>query len=139
MNLIRTLFMGRWRPGQVPDSARRALDGEGVLFLEEDLPGSVRFLSYGRVGRSGPAAQAVTGAVVVSRERFLVWAGRHEYIDVALGHPIRDTVTVTVDQPGQVCFSYPAEHFSRGRTGTIEVRLRTDQAAKIDLLLNPTA
>lgn len=110
-----------------------------MLFLEEDLHGSVSYLSYGRVGRPGPDTKAATGAIAITRQRFVVWAGRHEYIDVAMGHPIRDTVTVTVDQPGQVCFSYPAEHFSRGRTGTIEVRLRTSQAPHIDLLLNPTA
>lgn len=137
MNLIRTLLMGRWRPGQVPDGARRALDEEGVLFLAEDLPGSVRFLSYGRVGRPGPNQREIMGAIVVSRQRFIVWAGRHEYIDVATGHPIRDTVTVTVDEPGQVCFSYPAEQFSPGHIGTIEVRLRTEQAAEVDRLLNP--
>jgi hypothetical protein len=139
MNLLRTLFMGSWRPGSVPAYARRALTEEGVLCLAEDLPGSISYLSYGRVGRPGPATEAVMGAIVVSELRFVVWAGRHEYIDVAKGHPVRDTVTVNVDQPGQVCISYPAEHFSRGRTGTIEVRLRTEQAEKIDLLLNPTA
>jgi hypothetical protein len=139
MNLIRTLFMGAWRPGTVPGSTRRALDEEGVVFLEEGLRGTVAWLSYGRTGRPGPETDAIDGAIAVTQHRFVVWAGRHEYIDVALNHPIRDTVTVSVDEPGQVCFRYPAEKFSRGRTGTIEVRLRTDNAAQIDVLLNPTA
>jgi hypothetical protein len=139
MNPLRSLFMGAWRPGQVPSGLRGALDAEGVLFLEEDLPGTASFLSYGRVGRPGPASRAVMGSIVVTRQRFVVWAGRHEFIDVAIDHPIRDTVTVSVDEPGQVCFRYPAERFSPGRMGTIEVRLRTGQAAEIDHLLNPAA
>jgi hypothetical protein len=137
MSLIRTLLKGSWQPGQVPAAPLRSLTEEGILLLDDQLHGSVSYLSYSRVGRPGPDTRAVMGAIVVTRQRFVVWAGRQEYVDVATGHPIRDTVTVTVDQPGLVCFSYPAEHFSRGRTGTIEVRLRTDQAAKIDLLLNP--
>jgi hypothetical protein len=139
MNLLRSLFMGSWQPGQVPSTLRAAIDAEGVLFCEEDLEGSASFLSYGRVGRPGPATQAVMCSIVVTRKRFIVWAGRHECIDVATDHPIRDTVTVSVDEPGQVCFRYPAEHFSPGRTGTIEVRVRTGQAAEIDRLLNPAA
>jgi hypothetical protein len=139
MNLLRSLFMGSWQPGQVPSTLRPAIEAEGVLFLEENLEGSASFLSYGRVGRPGPATRAIMCSIVVTRKRFVVWAGRHECIDVAIDHPIRDTVTVSVDEPGQVCFSYPAEHFSPGRTGTIEVRVRTAQVAKIDLLLNPAA
>jgi hypothetical protein len=136
MSLLGTFLRGGWKPGLVPKGARQSLEEEGVLFLEEELPGTISYLSYSRVAREGPATYPAVGAIAVSRQRFVVWAGRYEYIDIATGHPIRDTVTVTVDEPGQVCFSYPADDYSPGRTGTVEVRLRTAQAAKIDLLLN---
>jgi hypothetical protein len=139
MSLIRTLLKGSWQPGQVPAAPLRSLTEEGVLLLDDQLHGSVSYLSYSRVGRPGPETRAVMGAIVVTRQRFVVWAGRQEYVDVATGHPIRDTVTVPVDQLGQLCVSYPADQFSLGRTGTIEVRLRTEKAAQFDVLLNPSS
>ena len=39
------------------------------------------------------------GAIAVTSQRLVVWAGRFEHIDVPHGHPLRAGVEVAVPQP----------------------------------------
>jgi hypothetical protein len=134
VNPFRQLFAGT---GQLPAGLRSELMAEGVLFLAEGLPGSITYRNYRRPRyRVGVGKRAVTGTIAVTPRRFVVWTVPGEMIDIAAGHPLRAALTVAVNRPGQVCFSYRAEQFRQDRSGTVEVRLRTGQAAQVDALLN---
>src|SRR5215212_1970926 len=43
VNPLRRVFLGS---GRLPDDLRRSLDAEGVLLLEEGLPGTVTYINY---------------------------------------------------------------------------------------------
>jgi hypothetical protein len=136
VNLFRALYVGA---GQLPPGLRAELTAEGLLFLAEGLPGSITFRNYRRPRyRVGLGKRPVTGTIAVTPQRFVVWTVPGEMINLAFSHPLRAALTVAVDQPGQLCFSYRAEQFRADRSGTVEVRLRTDQADQAAALLNRT-
>ena len=114
------------------------MTAEGPLFLEEGLPGSITYRNYRAPGqRSSLRKDATSGAIAVTPQRLVVWAGRGKNIDIPLDHPLRTAVQVTVDRPDRICFVYDASRFSTERSGTVEVRLRTTQAAQVANLLEP--
>jgi hypothetical protein len=59
----------------------------------------------------------------------VVWTGRSKHIDVPLNHPLRAAIEVSYDPPDRVRFAYDAAAFGPSRSGQVEVRLRTPQAA----------
>ena len=124
--------------GRLADDLRAALTAETPLFLEEELPGSITYRDYRAPGqRIGLRKEATAGAIAVTATRLVVWAGRGKNIDIPLDRPSRPYVKVTLDKPDRICFAYDAGRFRPERSGTVEVRLRTVQAAHIADLLKP--
>ncbi len=124
--------------GRVPDDVRAAATAEGLVFLAEGLPGSITYRDYRAPGqRTSLRKEATTGAILVTSQRLVVWAGRGKNIDVSFDHPLRAAIDVSVDRPDRICFAYDAGTFSAERSGKIEVRLRTAQAPQIAEILKP--
>ncbi len=133
MNPLRRRLVGA---GRLSDDLRAALTSEGLLFLEEGLAGSITYRNYRAPGsRSSHRKEATSGAIAVTTQRLVIWAGGGKNIDIPLNHPLRAALKVSIEQPGRICFSYDAGRFRPDRSGTIEVRLRTPQPARVvDLL-----
>ena len=129
------MFLGS---GRLPDDLRASLLAEGIVFLEEGLPGSVTYISYRAPGRHSTWRKvAFTGAVAITGQRFAVFASRGgKPIDVPLADPLRDAVKVSADGPDKVLFSVDPSAFDPQKSGTVEVRLRTERAAEVVGLLN---
>ena len=135
MNPLRKMMLGS---GRISDDLRAALAAEGPLFMEEELTGSITYRNYRAPGQySGLRKQATSGAIAVTPQRLVVWAGRGKNIDVPIDHPLRAAINVTLDKPDRICFAYDAGRFSADRSGTVEVRLRTVQAPQVADLLRP--
>jgi hypothetical protein len=137
MNPLRRKFVGA---GRLSDDLRAALTAEGLLFLEEGLAGSITYRSYRAPGRrSNLRKEATSGTIAVTTQRLVIWAGGGKNIDIPLNHPFRAALKVNIEQPGGICFSYDAGRFRRDRSGTVEVRLRTAQAARVADLLRASS
>jgi len=135
MNLFRRVFLGS---GRLPEDLRTSLDAEGVLLLEEGLPGTITYINY-RAPRqySSWRKVAFTGAIAITGRRFVVAASRGgRPIDVPLAHERRDAVTVSADGPDKVKFSVDPSAFDPRKSGTVEVRLRTPRAPQVVALLS---
>ena len=133
MNPLRKMMLGS---GRISDDLRAALAAEGPLFMAEELTGSITYRNYRAPGQySGLRKQATSGAIAVTPQRLVVWAGRGKNIDVPLDDPLRAAINVTLDKPDRICFAYDAGRFSSDRSGTVEVRLRTVQAPQVADLL----
>jgi hypothetical protein len=129
VNPLRRLLTGA---GLFPAELRAGLDAEGVMALDEGLPGSITYRDYRAPGRrSSYRKEAVTGAIAVTGQRLVVWAGRGKQIDVPLIHPSRALIDVGLDGPDRISFGYDAGRFSDSRCGTVEIRLRTPKAGHI--------
>jgi hypothetical protein len=128
--------------GQPPPDLRAAVVAEHPVLLAEGLTGSTtlrRFRNGRSVGSQSGSGwyekRAISGAIAISPVRLVVWAGRFKHIDVPLDHPMLATIEIRSDRPGQVTFGYDAGATNPSRSGQVEVRLRTEQAARvIDLL-----
>lgn len=133
MNPIRRLLMGS---GEFPAELRASLDAEGIMALDQGLPGSITYRHYRAPGRySSYQKQAVTGAIAVTGQRLVVWAARSKQIDVPLIHPSRALIDVHAVTADRIGFSYDAAKFSDTRSGSVEIRLRTPNVTHICELL----
>jgi hypothetical protein len=134
VNPLRRLLLGS---GRLPAQLGATLALEGLLVLDEGLPGSITFRHYRSRGRRWPwRSEPISGSVAVTARRLVVWAGRSKHIDVPLLHPALAAIEVAVDRPGRVCFAYDAGAFDGSRSGRVELRLRTSQASRVAELLN---
>jgi hypothetical protein len=128
--------------GRLPEHLRASLTGadEDMLVLLEELPATVtyrRFRAYGAY--YWWKEEWVKGAVAITDQRLVVWAGGVLHIRTPHADPLRGTIVVTAEFPDRVCFSYHAGVTNPSITGHAEVRLRTSQAAHITGLLNRLA
>jgi hypothetical protein len=133
VNSLRRVLPGS---GRLAEELRAALTAEGLVLLEENLTGSITYRNYRAPGqRSSLKKEAISGAIAVTASRLVVWTGRSKHIDVPLNHPLRAAIEVSYDPPDRVRFAYDAAAFGPSRSGQVEVRLRTPQAAHIADLL----
>jgi hypothetical protein len=122
--------------GRLPEQLRAELAAGDIVLLEEGLTGSVTYRGYRAPGeRSSWRKEAAAGAIALTGDRLVVWAGRFRHIDVPLAHPVRATIEVRADRPDRVCFAYDAGATNPDRSGRVEVRLRTPRAEHIVRLL----
>ena len=130
MDPIRRVLLG---PGRLPEGLRSALAGEGLLFLEEGLAGSVTYRNFRAPGEHAKwRKEVVAGAIALTgRRRLVVWAGRFKHIDVPLDHPLWATIEVSSPRPDRLRFAYDADVTGAPRSGRVEVSLRTPQAAQV--------
>ncbi|MCR6486759.1 hypothetical protein M8542_28420 [Amycolatopsis sp. OK19-0408] len=139
MSFLRRVFLGT---GRLPDDARARLTAEGLVHLAEELPGSVRYRGYRAPGtrRSG-AVDATTGALVITRQRLVVWLSAGEqkgkHIDVPLRGGRPEGIAVRAEG-GRIILGYDPARFHPDRSGHVEVHLRTPDAARIAALLGGT-
>ena len=136
VNTLRRLLIGS---GTMPDVLAAALVADGLVLLEQGLPGSVTYRHY-RAPRqySSYRKVAISGAVGISAHRLIVWDGKLRQIDVPISLIADSGVTIAETHPGRVSFQYDAGRFSPERSGSVEVRLRTAQAGRIVALLTDT-
>ncbi|WP_354702012.1 hypothetical protein DSM112329_02358 [Paraconexibacter sp. AEG42_29] len=129
MAFLRRLLTGS---GRLPDDLRTALEAEGIVLLLEELPGSTTYRNYRAPGkRSNWKKQGTSGAIAVTGRRVVAWTsfnGRE--VDVPRDGPLPDGLEV-VREDDAVCFTYDAAAFHADRSGTVEVRLRTDEAGQV--------
>jgi hypothetical protein len=136
VNPLRRLLIGS---GRLPVQVRALLATEGVVLLDEGLSGSITYRHYHAPGTSFSFRKvAVSGAIVVTNDRLVVWAAKSRAIDVPLRDPIRAALTIipTGNPPDGLTFRYDAAAFSPDRKGTVEVHLRTSAAIAVLQLLD---
>ncbi len=130
MNFVQRLLLG---PGLLPDELRAELAAEQPVVIVEGLTGIVTLRHYRAPGRRyGIAKSAVSGAVAVTRQRLVVWAGRQKQVDVPLDHPLRGAVQLGVEGPDRLLVTIAdLSRFNPATSGTMEIRLTTPDAARI--------
>jgi hypothetical protein len=137
MGLLRRAFLGS---GQLPGELRSAVVAEEPLVLEEGLAGSVTYRNFRAPGQyANWRKEAVSGAIAVTGQRLVVWAGRFKHIDVPHDHPLRAGIQVAAERADRICFAYDAGAGNPSRSGRVEVRLRTTQATHVAELLGQMA
>jgi hypothetical protein len=134
VNPVRRLLLGA---GEFPPDLRQSLEAEGIMALDQGLPGSITYRHYRAPRRySSYRKEGMTGAIAVTGQRLVVWGRRTRQIDVPLIHPSRALIEVRTEPPDHLYFSYDAAKLSSDRSGSVEIHLRTPAAAHIMELLS---
>lgn len=116
----------------LPEKLRVTLHAEGVLLMEEGLPGSITYRRY----RDGEKSyrwrrEQFVAAVVVTGKRLVVWAAGMRQVDMPFDSPLRAALAVSVKGADQLLIAYDAAAFSASRSGRVELRVRTGRAADL--------
>jgi hypothetical protein len=132
MDLLGPLLLGS---GHLREDVRAQLSREGILLLEDELPGSVALHHRANGRPAGVAFRATQGAIAVTRHRLLVWSEERAQIDLALRDGRLRSIEVAVDREERVLFAFDVERLHAGRSGRMEIRLRTAKAEQIVALV----
>jgi hypothetical protein len=120
--------------GKLPDDVRIAITGEGVVFLEEGLRGSITYKHYRAPGRRyGSRIEALIVGLGVSDQRVVVFArsGRTRLVDVPYADPRSAALTVSADGE-KVAIAVDLDRFGTPDiSGNITIRATTPNAAAI--------
>lgn len=128
----KTLLHRLFKVGTLPRRLRAALEAEGLVLVDEGLRGSVAFHRFRAPGkRFSRRREWFTGAVALTRARFVAFAYGRRLVDVPLDDPRLGEVEARVDAPSWLVLGFDAGLFHPERSGRIEVRIRTRFAAEI--------
>ncbi|MEV6275855.1 hypothetical protein [Nocardia sp. NPDC051832] len=126
----------RRRAGRLPAELRSELEAEGVLVLAEELPGTLTLRNYRAPWRYTSASkETVTGAVGVTDKRLVVWAQGRSVLDVPRLAGQVAKLEVAAEGADTIFFGFAAEDFHADRSGRVEFRFCTIEAARIAELL----
>ncbi|HVF52107.1 MAG TPA: hypothetical protein VNC78_00710 [Actinomycetota bacterium] len=97
MSLFAKLFLGN---GQLKPELRAALESEGLVVLEEGLPGSVRYKHFKAPGKRFHGKVTLQRiALGISKQRLVVYcrSGRAKLIDTPFADPRLSAIDVSLD------------------------------------------
>jgi hypothetical protein len=118
--------------GRLPERLRAELAADVLLILDENLRGSITYRGYRTPTEYADFERvAAAGAVAVSVGRLVVWAANAKRVDVPFGHRLRAAVTLSAEEPGLLLVTVDAHAAHPDRSGLIELRLHTPNAATI--------
>jgi hypothetical protein len=121
---------------RIPEAVCAALEAEGIILIAEDLRGSITFRNYRAPGRySSWRRQALGGAIALSQRRVVAYSGTTRLLDLPYDQPTIKAIDVQLEKPNRLLIVFEASAFHADRSGTIELRFGTPQAAQIVELL----
>ena len=132
MNFLAKLLLGN---GQLRPQLRSALESEGLVTLEEGLPGSVRYTNFKAPGRRHHGKitpQRI--ALGISEERLVVYcrSGRAKLIDTPFSDPRLSTLDVSIQDGDTVSIRIDFDRVDVPNvSGQIEIRATTSSAPTI--------
>lgn len=122
-------LLRRWRArrGALPAPLRTELEAEGLELLEERIAGDVIYRHYVALGqRPTSGTQKTIAALALTPRRLVIRGTQSVQLDAPPG-----TVAAAVEGPGLLVLSYEAADIYPSRSGSVELRLRTERAAEI--------
>ena len=121
--------------GALKPELREALESEGLVLIEENLPGRIRYERFRAPGRRHHGK--VTGerlALAVSEKRFVVYCrlGRAKLIDTPFADPRLSTLDVSLEGGDTIVLRIDYDRLEVPKvSGVITIRAKTPNAARI--------
>ena len=115
--------------GKMPKQLRATLESEGILLLDEGVPGSLTYLDFRAPGkRFAWKRQWFTASLVVTQSRIAAL----QYSNFAINVPFADEriqkMRFSVEGESTLLAAFDAGLFHNDWSGTIEYRFQTPQA-----------
>ena len=132
MKFFAKLLLGN---GKLTPQLRAALESEGLVTLEEELSGSVRYQNFKAPGRRHHGKVTPERiALAISEQRLAVYcrSGRAKLIDTTFSEPRLKVVEVGLLGTDTVCIRIDYDRLDVPNvSGQIEIRAKTSNAANI--------
>jgi hypothetical protein len=121
--------------GELGPRVRAQLEAEGLVLVEENLPGSVRYHRFKAPGRyHNGKVQPQRLALAISEHRFVVYcrSGKVELMDSAFDQPNLDALEVTTEGEEKLILHVDYDKLAKpGISGEVAIHLKTPKAAAI--------
>jgi len=115
--------------GKLPRKYAPALQGEGIVLIDEGIGGSVTYKHFRAPGRRyGWKKSWFTGCLVLTGQTFAAFAWTRPLIRVPLEDKRLSELQCSVQDGGTLLIVFEASLFSDKRTGKVKVRFRTAKA-----------
>ena len=128
--MAKTLSYRLFGLGKIPEPLRRTLDGEGLLLMDEGIPGSVTYVDFRSPGRVASwKRQWFGGAIALTRVRLFALQYARTIIDVPLADERIRGMRFSLEAGTTLLVAFDAGLFHADWSGQIEYRFRTEQAS----------
>ena len=121
--------------GELSPRVRAQLEAEGLVLVEENLSGSVRYTRFKAPGRyHNGKVQPQRFALAISENRFVVYcrSGKVELMDSAFHQPNLDALEVTTEGEDRLILRVDYDRLGKpGISGEVAIHLKTPSAATI--------
>lgn len=112
--------------GKLPQKLREKLEAEEIVLLDEGISGSITYQNFRAPGKvSNWKRSMFTGAVVLTKRRFVGLAYIRPVINLPYDDPRLPAVQVTQPEPEVLCVAFDAATFHDDWSGSIECRFKT--------------
>lgn len=109
--------------GRLPKGIAKILQGEGIVLLDEGIPGSVTLRKFRAPGRIHAYKKTLfAGSLVVTELRFAAFAFSRPVVNVPLDDPRLNLLDITVDHRNRLIVKFDAHSFHEKWKGTVECR-----------------
>jgi len=127
--MAKTLFYRLFGIGKMPWELRSKLQLEGLTLLDEGIKASVTYLNFHRPGSyANWRRQWFSACIALTNERILALRYGNPIINVPLADERLKRMQFSVEGSETLLVRFDAGLFHDDWSGTIEYRLRTDQA-----------
>jgi hypothetical protein len=127
--MAKTLLYRLFGIGKFPWKLASMLKLEGILLMDEGIPGSVTYLNFHSPGRySSWRRQWYTTAIAFTEIRLVALRVSKPIINVPLTDERIRKLEVSVEKEDTLCIAFDPSLFHDDWSGRIEYRFRTPQA-----------
>jgi len=128
----RTIGHRLFKLGQIPKRRREALKAEGIRVLDEGIPVAITYRNYRAPGRFYAWRRSYgSGSVVVTGCRLFISYYRWPVFDLGLEDPRFGRIHLTSPTTDSLQISFEAADLFLDRTGSVAIRIRSDEAATV--------
>lgn len=118
--------------GKLPQKLREKLEAEEIVLLDEGIGGSITYENFRAPGKASNWKRSIfTGAVVLTKTRFVGLAYVRPVINLPYDDPRLPAVQVTLPEPEVLSVAFDAATFHDDWSGSIECRFKTAHAQQI--------
>ncbi len=130
--MSKTIGYRLFRLGRIPSRWRRRLEAEGIRVLDEGIRYTITYRNYRAPGRYFAWRRSMgSGAIVLTRKRFLVFYYRWLVLDVELVDPRLERIAASSPAPDVLVLAFDVSDLYPNRSGNVTIRLRTSEASSI--------
>ena len=127
--MSKTMSYRLFGAGKIPAQQAAALQSEGVLVVDEGIPGSVTYLNFRSPGRICKwKRQWYSAAIALTRTRLVAFRGAHHSVDVPLQDSHFKGLRFSIENEETLLIAFNASLFHANWSGTIEYRFKTPRA-----------